>query len=95
MSPDKFVRDQQQAFGTIYSESEEGNFHNELIERMVKVYFNSLQLPKDPWAGHAADGTSTGRGAYLRYSAATMPLLKAWGGTVLWPPVKPGESLPA
>ena len=32
----------------------------------------------------AADGNGSGWDAYLRYSAATMPLIKARGGTVLW-----------
>ncbi|TAK45292.1 MAG: DUF1330 domain-containing protein [Betaproteobacteria bacterium] len=32
----------------------------------------------------SADGTGTGWDAYLRYSTATMPLIKARGGTVLW-----------
>ena len=32
----------------------------------------------------AADGNGTGWDAYLRYSKATMPLIKARGGTVLW-----------
>ena len=32
----------------------------------------------------AADGSGTGWDAYLRYSEATMPLIKARGGTVLW-----------
>jgi len=32
----------------------------------------------------AADGNGTGWDAYLRYSAATMPLIEAQGGTVLW-----------
>ena len=32
----------------------------------------------------AADGNGTGWDAYLRYSAATMPMIKARGGTVLW-----------
>ena len=33
---------------------------------------------------HAADGNGTGWDAYLRYSAQTMPLITARGGTVLW-----------
>ncbi|MBI3678007.1 MAG: DUF1330 domain-containing protein [Proteobacteria bacterium] len=32
----------------------------------------------------AADGNGSGYDAYLRYSQATMPLIKARGGTVLW-----------
>lgn len=32
----------------------------------------------------SADGNGTGWDAYLRYSAATMPMIKARGGTVLW-----------
>ncbi len=32
----------------------------------------------------AADGSGSGWDAYLRYSQATMPLIKARGGTVLW-----------
>ena len=32
----------------------------------------------------AADGNGSGWDAYLRYSEATMPLIKARGGTVLW-----------
>ena len=32
----------------------------------------------------AADGKGSGWDAYLRYSEATMPLIKARGGTVLW-----------
>ena len=32
----------------------------------------------------AADGKGSGWHAYLRYSEATMPLIKARGGTVLW-----------
>lgn len=30
------------------------------------------------------DGNETGWDAYLRYSAVTMPMIKARGGTVLW-----------
>jgi uncharacterized protein (DUF1330 family) len=33
---------------------------------------------------HALDGSGSGWDAYLRYSAATMPMIKARGGTVLW-----------
>ena len=32
----------------------------------------------------SADGNGTGWDAYVRYSTATMPLIKARGGTVLW-----------
>ncbi|TAK40502.1 MAG: DUF1330 domain-containing protein [Betaproteobacteria bacterium] len=32
----------------------------------------------------SADGSGTGWDAYVRYSTATMPLIKARGGTVLW-----------
>jgi uncharacterized protein (DUF1330 family) len=32
----------------------------------------------------AADDSGSGWDAYLRYSQATMPLIKACGGTVLW-----------
>lgn len=32
----------------------------------------------------SADGNGSGWHAYLRYSEATMPLIKARGGTVLW-----------
>ena len=32
----------------------------------------------------STDGNGTGWDAYLRYSQATMPLIKARGGTVLW-----------
>lgn len=32
----------------------------------------------------AADGNGSGWHAYLRYSEATMPMIKARGGTVLW-----------
>lgn len=34
--------------------------------------------------GQSADGDGTGWDAYLRYSRATMPLIKGVGGTVLW-----------
>lgn len=32
----------------------------------------------------ASDGSGSGWEAYLRYSAMTMPLIKARGGTILW-----------
>lgn len=32
----------------------------------------------------STDGNGSGWDAYLRYSAATMPMIKARGGTVLW-----------
>jgi uncharacterized protein (DUF1330 family) len=33
---------------------------------------------------HALDGNGSGWGAYLRYSALTVPMIKARGGTLLW-----------
>src|SRR5512133_3302180 len=32
----------------------------------------------------ALDGSGSGRDSYLRYSQATMPIIKACGGAVLW-----------
>ena len=33
---------------------------------------------------HSGDGDGSGWGAYLRYSAVTVPMIKARGGTLLW-----------
>ena len=33
---------------------------------------------------HSLDGDGTGWDAYLRYSALTVPMIKARGGTLLW-----------
>ena len=36
------------------------------------------------YRAEAADGSGSGRDAYLRYSAGFVPLLKRCGGTILW-----------
>ena len=33
---------------------------------------------------HATDGNGSGWDAYLRYSALTVPMIKARGGTLIW-----------
>ena len=50
-----------------------------LPDRGPVVMVNLVRFRK-----RAADGDGTGWDAYLQYSAATMPLIKARGGTVLW-----------
>jgi len=40
---------------------------------------------------HSRDGDGSGWDAYLRYSAITVPMIKARGGTLLWP-AKPRRS---
>jgi uncharacterized protein (DUF1330 family) len=50
-----------------------------LSDRGPVVMVNLVRFRK-----RAADGNGTGWDAYLRYSEAAMPLIKARGGTVLW-----------
>ncbi|MBI5331527.1 MAG: class I SAM-dependent methyltransferase [Betaproteobacteria bacterium] len=46
MRAEKFLKYQQEAFSSVYSEPEEGNFHTTLIERVVAHYFDPLNLPR-------------------------------------------------
>lgn len=47
MNYEKFKRYNAIALSTVYSEPEEGNFHTDLIPKMVDTFFKPLQLPKE------------------------------------------------
>ncbi len=52
---------------------------NELEHQGPVVMVNLMRFRE-----HSLDGDGSGWDAYLRYSALTVPLIKARGGTLLW-----------
>ena len=51
----------------------------ELAQRDPVVMVNLMRFRE-----RSLDGDGSGWGAYLRYSALTVPMIKARGGTLLW-----------
>ena len=52
----------------------------EALDRQAPVVMVNLMRFRE----RSLDGDGSGRDAYLRYSALTVPMIKARGGTLLW-----------